>query len=220
MPNIKVLLVENQNFLSGKITSLINQQDDISITAVNIDSQSLEIIKQVEPDMVMLQFSPKNQKSIDLAEIIGIEYPQIKVILFDFIPAYSDIAEFIRAGISGIILKDTNLLDLLQIIKTKTREETQLPFQTSLMTNRNLVNGAFGITAEYPASHEIQLTNREFEVIKLITEGKSNKEIADQLNLSVHTVKTHVHNILQKLGLKRRGELASLALKQFYQRQA
>lgn len=215
MPKIRVLLIEDQNFLSGKITSLIDQQDDISITAINIDSQSLEIIKQLKPEVVMLRFSLKNQKSIDLAEIIGTEFPEIKVILFDFIPAHADIAEFIRAGISGVILKDANILDFLQAINGSVAGETKLPQQPLVLNHQNSLGRSNAARPDDPENHEIHLTNREYEVIKLITDGRSNKEIADQLSLSVHTVKTHVHNILQKLALRRRGELASLALKQF-----
>ena len=134
--------------------------------------------------------------------------PQTKVIGMGLIPSQQDIVEFVEAGAAGFILKDATVADVLDTIRAVSRGMKILPplltgsLFTHVVTHALRKNGGKILDA-------VRMTKREREVIVLIAEGLSNKEIASRLNLSTYTVKSHIHNILEKMALHSRLEIAA-----------
>jgi DNA-binding NarL/FixJ family response regulator len=123
------------------------------------------------------------------------------------IPTQEDVLEFVKAGASGFLLKDATLSDFLRTIRSVARGAKVLP---PLMTDSlfsHVIDHAFRNGKGHLAG-AVRMTKREREIIALIAEGLPNKEIAGRLSIATYTVKSHVHNILEKLALHTRLEIA------------
>ncbi len=150
----------------------------------------------------------RNQDNVRLVEAITREHPDVKVIVMDLLPAQADIIEFVRAGVSGFLLKDATFDEFLKTIRLVAGGTNVLP--------PPLTDSLFSEIVNHEARREkallssaVTLTKREREIIRLIAEGLSNKEIGLRLNVATFTVKSHVHNVLEKLALRTRVQIAS-----------
>jgi DNA-binding NarL/FixJ family response regulator len=124
------------------------------------------------------------------------------------LPLQEDIADYVRAGASGFIMKDASFEDFFATIRTVAGGAEVLPQAlTNSLFSQIARNAARGNKAQ--VLEAVRLTNRECQVIDLLGEGLSNKEIATRLHIAVHTVKSHVHNVLEKLALRSRLEVAA-----------
>jgi DNA-binding NarL/FixJ family response regulator len=128
----------------------------------------------------------------------------------DLLPADEDIAEFVNAGVSGFIMKDATLEDLVKTIRAVAEGAHVLPPQ---MTGSLFSQIAREVVAKGrpKALESVRMTPREREVINLIAEGLGNKEIAGRLHIATHTVKSHVRNVMEKLMLHTRLQIAAYA---------
>ena len=138
------------------------------------------------------------------------ELPSAKIIAMDILPDHVDIVEFVKAGGSGFILKNAPLNDWTETIKTVATGAKVLPPVLTRSLFTEIVELAIKTGKGIPAD-SIQFTHRERQVVDLIAEGLSNKEIAESLHISTYTVKSHVHNILEKLTLSTRLQIAAFA---------
>jgi len=136
------------------------------------------------------------------------ELPQTKIIGMGLIPSQLEIVEFVQAGAAGFVLKDATIEEVLMTIRAVARGMKVLPplLTGSLFTY--VVDHAL-LKGKGKLPDAARMTKREREIIVLIAEGMNNKEIAHRLNLSTHTVKSHIHNILRKMALHSRLEIAT-----------
>jgi DNA-binding NarL/FixJ family response regulator len=130
-----------------------------------------------------------------------------KVIGMGLIPSQSDIIEFVEAGASGFILKDATVKEFLGTIRSVADGIKVLPPQLLGSLFSHVIENALK-KGRGKLANAVKMTNREREIIALIADGLSNKEIAGRLNIAVHTVKSHVHNIMEKLALHTRLQIA------------
>jgi DNA-binding NarL/FixJ family response regulator len=140
--------------------------------------------------------------------MVKTDFPAAKIIVMDLAPVQADILQYVKAGANGFILKDASLKDLLITIRSVADGSTVLP--------PLLVNSLFSQIVEHAVSEGksglkevIKMTKRECEVIDLLSEGMSNKEIGQKICISTYTVKSHIHNIMEKLTLHTRLEIAN-----------
>ena len=141
------------------------------------------------------------------------ELPTAKIIAMDILPDHVDIVEFVTAGGSGFILKNAPLEDWIETIKTVATGAKVLPPVLTQSLFTQILELALNSGKDIPAD-SIQFTPREREVVDLIAVGLSNKEIAESLHISSYTVKSHVHNILEKLALSTRLQIAAFVHKE------
>ena len=149
-----------------------------------------------------------NENGLRVVTTLTKELPQTKVIGMGLIPSQLDIVEFVQAVAVGFILKDATIEDVLRTIRAVAQGMKILPplLTGSLFTHvvdHALRNGM----GKLP--NAVRMTKREREIVVLIAEGMSNKGIAQRLNLSIFTVKSHIHNILEKMALHSRLEIAT-----------
>jgi two-component system NarL family response regulator len=212
MPIIRVLLIEDNRLLREGITAMLNEQPDIKAVSATGNGDALEKARKIKPQVVLLDLGLRSQSSLRIAELIKKEHPRAEIVVMDLIPSQSEVAEFVQAGVSGFILKDATIEDFLHTIRSVAEGKKILP--------QPLTDSLFSHIVEYAVQSgkadrlmkAVKLTKREHEVVDLIARGMSNKEIASELHIAVHTVKSHVHNTLEKLALHTRLELASFAL--------
>lgn len=206
---ISLVLVDDNRLLREGITSLIGRQPGFTVLAASADvEEALRKAREAKPDVLLLDFGLKDHDSLSLTATVHAEVPGARVIVMGLLPAQEDVADYVRAGASGFLMKDASFEDFVETIRAVASGAEVLP---QALTNtlfsqiaRNAVSGNRARVLE-----SVRLTNRERQVIDLLGEGLSNKEIATRLHIAVHTVKSHVHNVLEKLALRSRLEVAA-----------
>jgi DNA-binding NarL/FixJ family response regulator len=130
----------------------------------------------------------------------------------DLLPVQSDIIDFVKAGASGFILKDAPVTDFLKTIRSVAAGEKVLPRHLTSSLFSQIVERALNGTQNTNLMYAVRMTKRERQISNMIADGLTNKEIGLTLHLSPHTVKSHVHNILEKMALHTRVQIAKFAL--------
>lgn len=208
MKKIRLLLIEENRLLRGVVESILKHHKDIIIIAASANAKnSLFKISELKPDIVLIDLGLRSLTSLHVVEIAKKDFPIAKIIVMDLAHVQDDILQFVIAGSNGFILKDAGIDDFLITIRTVSEGETVLP--------PVLVNSLFSQIVNYGVSEgktkikeSVRMTKREGEVILHIGEGLSNKEIAQKIHVSTYTVKSHIHNIMEKLALRTRLEIA------------
>ena len=215
MARIRVLLIEDNRLLREGIAAMLDGHDAFEVVALSEDGDAVKSLKErgTTPQVVLLDLALEKADSLELMAVIRAEFPEARVIAMDILPEQVDMMQFVEAGGAGFILKSASWQDYVDTIQAVARGENVLPsvLTTSLFTQ--IVESALTSGNGIPSS-AIQLTNREKEIVDLISEGLSNKDIAARLHIATHTVKSHVHNILEKLTLSSRLQIAAFARRQ------
>jgi two-component system NarL family response regulator len=212
MKKIKVLLIEDNRLLRDGTTAMLNEQEDIRAVSSAGNRSALEKAKRLVPDVVLLDLGLKSQNSLKVLESIKKQCPRTEVVVMDLIPAHSDVVEFVKAGVSGFIPKDATLDDFLDTIRSVVKGVKILPpTMADSLFSQIVENAIQGGTVDRVIA-AVKLTKREQDVICLLAKGKSITETSIKLKVAVFTVKSHVRNILDKLALHTRLELATFAL--------
>ena len=209
---ISVALIEDNRLVRQGISTLLSQLPDLEVVAGE-GSGDTSLLKEANPQVVLLDLGLRNGDSLRVAQKVRKELPTSKVIVMDLLPVHEDIVEFVHAGVSGFIMKDATLEDLANTIRSVAEGAHVLPPPMTGSLFSQIARAA--IATGRPATlNAVRMTPREREVINLIAEGLSNKEIAGRLHIATHTVKSHVRNIMEKLTLHTRLQIAAFAHKE------
>jgi len=206
---INVALIEDNRLVREALLAILNEAEDIRAVAEPPNGHEA-LLLQVTPDVVLLDLGLENGDSLRVARGVMKDYPEARVVVMDLLPAHEEIQEFVSAGVSGFIMKDADLNVVLNTIRSVARGFKVLPDQ---MTAALFSEIAKKVVATGVAKDDdgVRMTPREREVIKLIADGMSNKAIGNSLHISVHTVKSHLRNIMEKLTLHSRLQIAAYA---------
>lgn len=204
---VAVAIIEDNRLFREGITALLSQVPEIVVVAADSSLDS-PAVQSTEPDIILLDLGLHNADSLRLALRAMNDFPGARVIVMDLLPAHEDIVEYVNAGVSGFITKDATLQELVATICSVADGKKVLPPE---MTGSLFSQIARVALAKSPpiALESVRITPREHEVIRLISEGMSNKEIAQALDIAAHTVKSHVRNIMEKLTLHTRLQIAA-----------
>ena len=212
MKKIQILLIEDNRLLRDGITAMLKKQTDMHVVGTAGNGEIiLNMIGELKPDIILLDLGLRNQNSLQVVKLSKQHYPTTKIITMDLVPLQADIFEFIQAGVSGFILKDANVSDFFKTIRSVYEGTDVLPSQLTGSLFSQIVEQAVNGANQTVIDKSIRMTKRERQVIELIADGLANKEIAQKLHLSTYTVKSHVHNILEKLTLNTRVQIAKHA---------
>jgi DNA-binding NarL/FixJ family response regulator len=213
MAKIHILLIEDNDLLRKGIVAMLDGQGGFKIVSQSGDGDAVIQLKRLghpPPDIVLLDLGLEKTDSLELMKLVKNELPTVKIIAMDILTEHVDIVEFVKAGGSGFILKNAPLNDWIETIKAVAAGDKVLPTALTQSLFTQIIELALNDGNGIPAD-SIQFTNRERQVVDLISEGLSNKEIAESLHIAFHTVKSHVHNILEKLALRTRLQIAAYA---------
>jgi DNA-binding NarL/FixJ family response regulator len=209
LKKIRLLLIEDNRLLRDGIFAILKPHKDIIIIAASGDGKNTLIkIKQLKPNVVLLDLGLRSQNSLRVVEVVKKDFPQAKIIVMDLAPVQADILQYVKAGANGFILKDASLNDFLITIRTVADGSTVLPPLLIDSLFSQIVDHAVR-EGKSKIKNAVQMTKRERQVIGLLSEGISNKEIAQKIHISTYTVKSHIHNIMEKLALHTRLEIAN-----------
>jgi DNA-binding NarL/FixJ family response regulator len=206
---ITVAIIEDNRLVREGMTDMLNELPDVKVV---LAATSLEtaMLRETNPRVVLLDVGLQDKSSLRLAETVKKELADSRVIVMDLLPVHEEIAEFVNAGVAGFILKDATFEDFIGTIRSVADGARVLPapMTGTLFSQIAKVAVKRGRAA---ALEPVRMTQREREVIALIAVGMSNKEIAQRLNIATDTVKSHVRNVMEKLALHTRLQIAAYA---------
>ena len=209
MSKIKILLIEDNRLLRDGLTATINEQADMKVVAASGGNENIVIkARDVSPRVILIDVGLRHQNGLHIVKSVSKEMPEMKVIGMGLIPMQLDIVEFVQAGASGFIMKDATVENFLTTIRSVARGKKVLPPTLTRSLFSHVIDRAFKERKVRPTD-AMRMTKREREIIALIAEGLSNKDIASRLNIATSTIKSHVHNILEKLALRSRLQISA-----------
>lgn len=207
---IRVLLADDHKIVRDGLRALIERHDGMQVVAeAETGREALILARKHNPNVVIMDISMPDLNGIDATRQILEEVPGVKVIALSMHSDRQFVDGMLRAGVSGYLLKDCAADELIQCIQIVLSGRVWLsPGITGLIVNEYLQPTRCDILPAAP-----QLSDREREVLQLIAEGRSTREIADALHISVKTVESHRKNIMEKANLHTVAELTKYAIR-------
>jgi DNA-binding NarL/FixJ family response regulator len=207
---VPVFLIEDNRLLRDGLTAMLGAQGLKVVATARSGGEALRQVARLKPQLVLLDSALGDRDSLRLVEAVKKMSPDIKVIVMHLLPTHEDVVAYVRAGVSGFIMKDASVTEFVSTIRAVADGASVLP---RLMTGTLFTHVAQQALSGGRRSMKAatRMTTREKEVTALIAEGLGNREIAGRLTIAAHTVKSHVHNILEKLALHTRLEVAAYA---------
>jgi DNA-binding NarL/FixJ family response regulator len=208
--SIRVILADDHKILCEGLRLILSRQPDIEVVAeANTGREVLELVRKQEPDVVVMDIAMPDMNGIEATRQLVKDYPKIKVIGLSLYADRSYVLGMLEAGASAYILKANAAEDLIRAIESAMNGRKYLcPEITDRVVD--------SYTQRMFPSEEVihtKLGAREREVLQLLAEGHSSKEIADSLHISARTAETHRRNIMNKLGLHNSAELIKYAIR-------
>jgi DNA-binding NarL/FixJ family response regulator len=206
---ITVAIIEDNRLVREGMTDMLNELPDLKVV---LAATSLEaaMLKKTKPRVILLDVGLQDKNSLRLAETVQKEMADSRVIVMDLLPAHEEIADFVHVGVAGFILKDATFEDFVGTIRSVADGARVLPAPMTGTLFSQIARVAVK-RGRAEALEGVRMTQREREVIDLIGAGMSNKEIATHLHIATDTVKSHVRNVMEKLALHTRLQIAAYA---------
>jgi len=207
----RILLADDHAIIRQGLCSLLEKQADIEVVGAVEDGQkAMELVRELSPDIVIMDISMPNLNGIDATSKIVSRTGNVKVIALSIHSSRRFVTEMLKAGASGYILKECLFNELLDAIQTVRKGGIYLsPRITGVVVDDYVKRLSGEYQPESPG-----LTEREREVLQLLAEGKSTKEIALHLHVSAKTVESNRRNIMDKLGIHSVAELTKYAVRE------
>ena len=208
MSEIKVMIVDDHHLVREGLKAVLDNGNDIKVVGEAATAEdALKTLEQSDPDVVLMDISMPGMGGIKATKLIRDRYPDVKVVILTMLDQEGYVYEAVKAGATGYMLKSTSSDELLRAIKTVYDGKALLHPDATAQLLKEFANLAENRGQDYG------LSNREMEVLQLLSEGTTNKEIAKSLYISEQTVKTHLAHIFGKLGTSDRTETVAKALR-------
>lgn len=212
---IRVALADDQNLIRKGLAYIIASQPDMAVAGEAADGDGIVLVcEQTHPDVVLMDIQMPKRSGIEATAAILSAHPAVRIILLTTFDVEEYVADGMRAGAAGYLLKGAETGELLEAIRGAHRGEAiyrTSTAQKAILRACRLTPGASGDSGRL--SPLDPLTDRELEVLQQMAYGLKNHEISSLLHLSEGTVKTHVHRVLQKLGVEDRTQAVVFAIR-------
>ena len=207
---IRLLLVDDREFVCQGLQAMLNLEPDIEVVGTANNGQvAIQQVKALQPNVVLMDIKMPIMDGIEATRIICQQFSDTKVLVLSTFEEDDYIAHSIEAGAKGYLLKDMPIEDLVESVRLVNRGYSVMKDELRKKTVGNVANNKSSTETEQ--SKLAELTPREIEVFNLIGTGCTNREIAKKLYIVEGTVKTHVTNIFNRLGLSNRSQIAIYA---------
>jgi DNA-binding NarL/FixJ family response regulator len=214
MGKIRVLIADDHRLFREGLAYILNQQVDFEVIGEADDGlEALIKARELEPDLILMDVTMPGCDGLEATQRIKAELPDTTIVMLTVYDENEKLYEAIRNGAQGYLLKSIRSAEMLHLLRGAVSGEAAI---TAALAGRLLVEfrRVSQVAVDFPGDNPVALTAREQDVLSLVADGATNDEIAQQLHLSTHTVKSHMRKILAKLHLERRHDAASFAQRQ------
>jgi len=209
--SIRVLVVDDHKIMREGLRSLLEKQPDIEVVAeAESAREALRLVQELTPDIVIIDVVMPSLNGIEATRRILAKVQGVKVIALSMYADKRFVMEMLRAGASGYLLKDCAFEELDEAIRTVTQDRTYITPRIV-----DIIVKDYFSQVEKPSSSAVSaLTSRQYEVLQLLAEGKTTREIAHQMSLSVKTIESHRQQIINKLNIHSIAGLTKYAIRE------
>jgi len=213
MPKARICIADDHELFKDGLSHLINQQPDMEVVGVAKDGlEILNLTRELKPDLILMDISMPISDGIEGTRLIREFDADVTILVLTALDSDEKLIEAIRAGADGYMLKKTSSEGLLRAVRGALNGETTLPRHLTARLIKEYAEAITGRSSQPADSYNSPtLTSREIQVLELIASGASNNQIAIQLGISLYTTKSHVRNLLSKLGVKNRWQAIQAA---------
>lgn len=213
MTSIKLLIVDDHPMIREGLVAMLGPSRDIDIIGCCSDGEeALEFVTHSIPDVVLMDIKMKKMNGIETTRQLTTLIPGIKVIMLTIMEDAESVRLSLQAGATGYILKQATQEKLIESVHQAYRGETVIdPALIDQLVNdyARMAQGSLNLSRTLTKNNNKNLTPREDEILKYLSQGLSNKEISAKTHLAVDTVKTHLRSIYRKMGVKSRAQAIS-----------
>src|SRR5258706_3707406 len=199
MPEIKIIIIEDQEEIRKGYEFLINTSNDFSCIGYANAEDAIDNVFFDKPEIILMDVNLPGISGIEATKLLKEKFPKVHIIIFTVYENNENVFQALEAGASGYILKQTKPAQLIEAIK-------EVYNGGGPMSSPIAKKGVATFSKKNIVYHEEELTERENEILKLLSAGYRNKEVSEKLFISLSTVKSHVYNIYQKLHVTTRVE--------------
>lgn len=213
---IRVVLVDDQTMIRQGLGYVIQMQPDMEVIGEASDGdEAVKLIGELTPDVVLMDVQMPNKSGIDATREIMLMKPTLKVLILTTFDNHNYVVDGIRAGAVGYMLKDADSQEMLDLIRRAYQGEALFHTVTAAKALAEVLQSQRALPENSQVASILldDLTDRELDVLQQIAYGFRNDQIAQNLFISEGTVKTHVHRILQKMGVEDRTQAVAMALR-------
>lgn len=206
---MRVLIVDDHPVTRDGLRTAFNLADEIEVVGEAASGEeAVQVVADTKPDIVFMDVRMPGMNGIQATRQIRENNPDTRIILFTIDESRASVAEAIQAGVSGYLLKDASVGELINAARQAMAGKAVIhPSLTQAFIEEVQL-------VDRPSSPEAPLSPREVEILQKIAYGATTKEVADQLGISFHTVKTHLERIFEKLGANDRAQAVAIAIRQ------
>jgi DNA-binding NarL/FixJ family response regulator len=210
---IRLLIVDDEDLFREGLARLFSRDGDFRVAGqARSGQEALELARRAAPDVLLTALSLRDMSGLQVARSIAQGSPGVKVAIIARAFNRATVLEAARCGVMGYITKETTLPALVEALKRVARGEAHIPVEVSSLLLEELAGKGVERPDEEMAMDRAKITDREREVLQLLVDGATNRDIARRLNITENTVKVHLRNILDKLHLRNRQQAAAFAI--------
>jgi len=203
---MRVLIVDDHPVTRDGLRSALSTSDDVEVVGeASNGEEAVAAVKELSPEVVFMDVRMPGMDGLEATRVIRDIAPDTKVILFTIEESRAAIADAIRAGVSGYLLKDVSASELIQAAR--------LALEGKAVIHPTLTRAFIEEIQYVETPRETPLSRRESQILQKVAYGATTKEVAHDLSISPHTVKTHLERIFEKLGANDRAQAVAIALR-------
>ncbi len=203
---MRILIVDDHPITRGGLKTALSTSDEVEVVGeASSGEEAIELVARLKPQVVFMDVRMPGMGGIEATKIIRQDSPETRVILFTVDEARSTIAEAIQAGVSGYLLKDVSAQELVNAAR--------LALEGKAVIHPSLTRAFLDEVRFVDRRGDAPLSKREVEILQMVAYGSTTKEVAHDLGISPHTVKTHLERIFEKLGANDRAQAVAIAIR-------
>jgi DNA-binding NarL/FixJ family response regulator len=206
---VRIVLVDDQPLVRNGIASLLQARGHEVVGEAGDGQEGLALVRRTRPDLVLMDLRMPVMEGLEATRLLKAEFPHIKVVILTVSDDERDLVDAVKSGAHGYLLKDLEADGFFEAIDAVGHGESVIP--PRLARHLWAEFGRMAVREQDLPAEDRPLTDREWEVLRLVAAGQTNREIADALSISENTVKFHMGGILDKLHLRNRAEVATWA---------
>lgn len=215
MGKINVLLADDHVLVRNGIKSMLESEADINVVGeANDGAEAVESVKRLKPDIVILDIRMPNMTGLEAAAKLRQQVPTVKSVILSMHDSEEYVLEALNAGAFGYLLKDTDKFEFIKALKQINTGTKYFSGAVSNVLANRLLNSRPSIGTTTPKADPYHLTRREKEILRLVVDGKQNKDIAESMGKSVRTIETHRFNIMKKMNVNNAVDMINKTLRE------